>query len=320
MAERASVPPQYLRKLSQSETGWQRDLAAHMLRESYGHDDDGRYLVRAIGGEIRGFLSDSFRRLDSRPVVEAFATACQELGAVCFEGLVTDTRMALKAVLPMVFEPVPGEVMCFGVELRNSDFGAGKLVIAGFVNRLWCTNGAVMQNLLSQVHLGKRLPDEVKFSQETYDADSKAQALAVRDVMMQALSPEYIEATQDVIREANDKKADWTTINRRLESIGGKKLVEKAKDLDKTDRDVEHLPLASGTWRASNIASWLAKTADDLDQKMDLQRLAGEILETARKGAEKKAEQRRKAMGADLVDDILGRVGEGADQERGLVA
>ena len=78
---------------------------------------DTRFLLRSVNGEVRGFLSDRFRRLDSRPIVDSFARVCQGVGALPVEGYVTDTKMALKAILPQVFEPVRHEVMAFGAVL-----------------------------------------------------------------------------------------------------------------------------------------------------------------------------------------------------------
>jgi len=69
---------------------------------------------------VRKFLSDSYRRIDSRPVVEAFATAGQEKGALPYEGYVTDTKIVIQAIMPEVYEPVPGEVVACGLSLENS--------------------------------------------------------------------------------------------------------------------------------------------------------------------------------------------------------
>lgn len=39
-------------------------------------------------------------QLDSRPIVEAFATAVQQKGAFPYDGHVTDTRIAIQAIMP----------------------------------------------------------------------------------------------------------------------------------------------------------------------------------------------------------------------------
>jgi len=48
-----------------------------------------------VSGEVRGFLSDRYRRLDSRSIIEAFATAVQQKGALPYDGYDTDTKVAM---------------------------------------------------------------------------------------------------------------------------------------------------------------------------------------------------------------------------------
>src|SRR5262249_2790837 len=51
---------------------WGAELIAHNLEEIYKHGNGARYLLREEGGRVKGFLSDKFRRLDSRPLLDAF--------------------------------------------------------------------------------------------------------------------------------------------------------------------------------------------------------------------------------------------------------
>ena len=178
MAGKAGIPGAYLAELVSGEE-WQRALAANVLNEHFHKGQpDARFLARSVDGSVRGFLSDRYRRLDSRPLIEAFAGACQEIGAVPVDGTASDTRVTLKAFLPLVFEPVPNEVMCLGVEWGNSDFGAARHTVRALIWRLWCTNKATLEDSLAQVHLGRQLGDDIEFSRRTYDLDTKASVSA----------------------------------------------------------------------------------------------------------------------------------------------
>ena len=96
IAETASLPVKFLDSLTPSE--WGRALIAHNLSEIFQHRDAKRHLVRTLNDEVRGFLSDSYRRLDSRPIIEAFVTGVQRLGALPYQGYVTDTKVAIQAI------------------------------------------------------------------------------------------------------------------------------------------------------------------------------------------------------------------------------
>lgn len=289
IASKAGIPGNYLTDLVTAPEGWKRDLAAEILTKHFqqptrsaGDDvSKARMLVRAVGGdanrEVRAVLSDRYRRLDSRPLVDAFAAECHGLGAVPVEGTVTDTRIALKAFLPMVFEPVAHEVMCLGVEWSNSDFGAGKHALRAFVLRLWCTNNATMEDALSQVHLGQRLADGIDFSRRTYELDTRTSVSALRDTVRSLLSPAKVSELMATIKAADEKQVEWRNVQTLLQKRLLKEELKAAKDAFESN-DVINLPAEKSIWRVSNAISWIAGKVEDEDRKLDLQRFAGEII------------------------------------------
>jgi hypothetical protein len=58
---------------------------------------------------------------------------------------VTDTKVALQAIMPEVYEPIPGEMVAFGLSLEKSDFGNRALSIRAYLLRIWCSNLAITQ-------------------------------------------------------------------------------------------------------------------------------------------------------------------------------
>ena len=70
-AEEMGVPARYLRELSEG-ASWQRALAANILNEHSVWCGRTRVLVRSVGSQVRGILSDSYRRLDSEKILTAF--------------------------------------------------------------------------------------------------------------------------------------------------------------------------------------------------------------------------------------------------------
>ncbi len=278
MAAKVGIPGQYLGQLATSSDEWQRNLAAEILNKHF-HEGQplDRFLVRSVAGEVRGVLSDRYRRLDNRPLLEAFAGECQKIGAVPVDGTFSDTRITLKAFLPMVFEPVPNEVMCLGVEWGNSDFGAARHTVRAMIWRLWCTNKATMEDTLAQVHLGAVMPDSIELSQRTYDYDTKTSVSALRDIVRGVLAPKKVNALLATIKSADENKIQWKSAKSLLAKKLLKGEMQKVEDAFTSD-DVQNLPAGESTWRLSNAISWIAGSTEDADRKLELQRLAGQVV------------------------------------------
>ena len=280
IAGRAGVPTKYMRELVESQNPELRALAIRILETHFKKTEreDTRYLSRSVDGEMRGFLSDRYRRLDSRPLLDKFAQHCQEIGAVPVDGTFSDTRVALKAYIPRILEPIPGEPMLIGLEWGNSDFGCGSHTLRVALLRLWCRNGCTFEDAIRNIHLGRRLDDDIAFSRETYDLDTKAAASAMGDIIHHHLSPEQIEKSMAAIAAAHETTISRTSFAATIKKALSKSDAAKVLDAYDNDTDVEHLPSVMGTaWRASNAVSWIAGTKDG-DQKLHMHRLAGKIL------------------------------------------
>ena len=283
LAERAGVPSAYLGDLASSESPWANQLAARILNDHthLGMPQD-RLLVRSVNGQVRGVLSDKYRRLDSLPLIEAFAGECQRFGAVCVGGTASDTRLALKALLPLVFEPVKGEALAIGIEWFNSDFGAGKYGIRSYLLRLVCLNGATAEDAFSQVHLGGRLAEEISYSDKTLQLDTQTTMSATKDHVRMLLEPAKVNSFLDGIRRADERKVDWRGVRGRLAKSLNKGELEKVKEAFE-GQDVVNLPPGQSEWRASNAVSWIANTVEDADRKLELERVAGSFFGTEKR-------------------------------------
>lgn len=296
VSETAGVPYKYVQDLQAGEP-WQKDMLAHLLSETYFHSKK-KHLIRAVpvggsrmeaGGrayqlEARGFLSDRFRRLDTRPLLDTFIGEAQSLGALPFSGVASDTRAAIKAIMPNPLEVFEGEFVALGMEWGNSDFGGTAYSLRAFILRIVCINGAAAEDMLREVHLGGRLPDSIEFSQATYDADTKAMTLATKDVVRGALGPGGLERMVTGVREAATKEVNWNTVRERLSKALTK---DELRRVDETYNgpDVTNLPPGNTVWRASNALSWIGQTIEDPDRRLDFERLAGAVL-TGKKNGE----------------------------------
>lgn len=270
----AAMPMKYVRELQA--THWGRELLADSLSRIYANSDE-RYLARSYGGQLRGFLSSSYRRLDSRPLLDSFAQAVAKVGAIPVEGYVTDTRVTLKALMPQVYEPVPGEVVALGLAWGNSDYGNGAHSLRIFMLRLWCTNYAIGDESLRQIHLGASLGEDMNYSDRTYRLDTARSASMIRDTVDMTLGPDGVYRALEAVKQANEDKVDPKQVGAYLKKRLGAGMATQVADAF-SSADVEMMPPGQTRWRLSNAISWVAGQTADTESKLDLMRAAGEVL------------------------------------------
>lgn len=281
VAQKTGVPSKYLTELAEHGE-WGKELVLTNLNTMLRNDKPSRHLVRYVGSddkqEVRGFLSDRFRRLDSRPLLESFVSACRSIGAVAIEGFSQDTRIKVRAVVPQVFEPLPNEPMVFGLEWGNSDFGHGGHYVSLWAMRMWCTNLAIGEECLRQVHLGKRLDDQIEYSRRTLELDTRANASALGDTVKHAIGPKQISAYVSSIQNAAEKGVQGTDVAKLLKGSLGKGEIEKVQAAFESPDEV-NLPKGQSVYRLSNALSWIAQSEGlATDRKIEMQKVAGELL------------------------------------------
>lgn len=283
-AAKADVPLAYIDKLMTKDQ-WGKELVAHTLNEVYHNTNPKmRVLTRSVNNEVRGFLSDAYRRLDSRPIVDSFIEAVAAFGGVPLDGFDLETRIAIKAVLPMVFEPVPNEVLIFGVALENSDFGHGALSLRTFMERLACTNRMISTEDLRKIHLGARLGEDLGLSEKTYALDSETMASAVNDIVTKSLSSDSVNSLLENIQRANTEKIKPEAMQEFLKKHLSKE--EQGKVIDAYNSpEIEMLPPGNTTYRMSNAISWIANQTKDEGRKLDLMHISGLALDPPKKRA-----------------------------------
>lgn len=281
MAQTTDLPLKFIDGLLNTSEQWAKELLAHNLDMIFANRfRRQRYLLRSVQGEVRGFLSDRYRRLDSRPIIEAFASEVQRKGALPYNGYVTDTKVAIQAIMPEVYEPVPGELVAYGLSLENSDFGNGALSVRAYLLRIWCSNLAITQEEMRQVHLGRRLDESMIYSQRTYDLDAETTVSALRDVIGTQLNADALHSRMESIRQANATTLDPNATKETL-----KKLLLKSETEDVIEAynspDTYNLPAGNTSWRLSNAISWVAGKTEDSERKLELMKVAGDVLPKA---------------------------------------
>ncbi len=212
LASRMDIPSRYLRDLAASRQAWQVSLAATILNEHSGWTQRSRVLVRTVGKQVRGVLSDSYRRLNSVDILTAFIQEASEQGAVISDAYMNDTKVWAETILPTpITIPTPknGDVVIFaGARFSTSDYGDGSVDMRAFLLNGACLNGMVRESVMRQVHIGSKLPDTLALSQQTYELDTQTTVSAVRDLTQGLFSKDTIMRKALEIQGASEMEID----------------------------------------------------------------------------------------------------------------
>lgn len=235
LADRMGIPQRYLRGLASGEP-WAKQLAATLLNEHSGWTQRSRVLVRTVGKQIRGVLSDSYRRLNSVEILTAFVQEAADQGAVISDAYMNDTKIWAETILPTPLT-VPtannGDVVIFaGARFSTSDYGDGAVDMRAFLLNGACLNGMVRESVMKQVHLGSKLPDNLQLSQQTYELDTKTTVSAVRDLTKGLFSKDNLMKKAIEIQGASEMEVDFEHELKRLTRDGGL-LKQEGKEVEK---------------------------------------------------------------------------------------
>jgi hypothetical protein len=306
LCSKVSFPMTYANALMNVEE-WRLELLCHNLNQLFHKPDwtersgPTRFLHRLVGGELRGFLSHRYNRhLATAPMLRTFVESCRAAGARPIDATTTAVRVSLKYLLPKVFEAFPGENVCFGSEFGNSDFGAGRLTVRSTIWRASSASSSVLDEVFGKVHIGSVIEDsDLEISDDTAKKEVVAQQGAIGDAVTAQLQEKTIERLLKAIRLAHEEEVPWGRLRPQL-----------AKFLSKADQDwmeglltgkatnIIDLPPISheferrdGDARTPNIywasacVGALADKAEDPDRKLELQKEAGRLLESAIRAA-----------------------------------
>jgi len=225
-------------------------------------------MVRTLDGRARALLSDRFRVLDNADLFFNSAKVFQDVGAEILRADLSDTMFYMRAIQPVdVAEIAPGDEICSGVMMSNSEVGLGTLKVEAFCLRLKCSNGMVATDIFKRAHLGSKLEVGV-YTQETINMTSRA-------IMSQA---------KDYVAHAFKMLDQWKAIltnSMNVELPSPTKLVKGGWDgIDVSDEDkdtiMNHLMTDNEGMTQFGFSQAVTATARDVgdaDHKTELERL-----------------------------------------------
>jgi hypothetical protein len=305
MSQVLGYPGSYVKRLQGGVAGIPRSLChekltsdlnwhAHNSRLKDRKGEPARYLTRSVDGEIRGYLSRSFKRhLASKPLLRAFLSSCAQAGLEPLDGHASPVRVNLQCSLPYVFEPFDGEFLAVGVAWTNSDFGSGRMKVSMYMKRIKGESSVVVSDAISEVHIGPVIEEaDIEMSEETYKAELEAQRSAIGDAVVGQMRPDKIQNLLDAVRVAHEEKLPWYKLRNELGRVLQKKEVQEMGKLLQGDTGYEELPPVPydedgdpvpTRWWASAVLGKFAEREGNAERKKELQEAAGTLLGKAKK-------------------------------------
>lgn len=286
LADRMGIPQRYLRTLAAG-AEWQVSLAATMLNEHSGWTQRSRVLVRTVGSQVRGVLSDSYRRLNSVEILTAFVQEASQQGAVIADAYMSDTKVWAETILPqplVIPTAKNGDVIIFaGARFSSSDYGDGAVDMRSFLLNGACLNGMVRESVMKQVHLGSKLPDNLRLSQQTYELDTKTTVSAVRDLTSGLFSRETLMQKAYEIQGASEMEVDLNHELGRLTSNGSLLKTESSevqKILMRNDPD-DGVQGAATLWKLTQAITAHARVLSP-ERSRELHEISGQLMNRVR--------------------------------------
>lgn len=283
LAEYVGIPKRYYDRTLASEPRVLATQVNHWLERE--HNDETRLIRTFADGEriprkARAFLSDRFAPLDNLDIAQSALPVLRDLGANVVSSNITERAFYLQAATPRVQREVKvGDVIQFGVALRNSEVGWGAFELESFYLRLWCLNGATGKSLFRKAHIGRGYTEEegvflTDQSRKLLDAGAIAK---LRDATAWAFSDEHVNGVVERLQVAAgvELKKPEAAIE----------IVAKRFELTEGERESVLRNLISGgdvsLWGLSNAVTRVAHEGD-YDRAVELESIGSQVIDLPR--------------------------------------
>lgn len=281
LGDRVGIPRKYYQKLQDKFPG----LLALNVNTLLPATADS-YLVRTLDGKVRAVLSNKFRCLDNKPLIETVLPILVASGFEIASCEVTDTRLYLKVVSPRMKRELKtvGEVVQAGFWFRNSEVGFSRLAGGLFAQILSCTNGMMFTKDygFAKNHSGKALDFseavEGYFSNETRMIDDRAYWMKVRDVVTGMVgSEEGFDMACRRIEEAAKLTLNTSDTPKLMENI------QETFNLTQPESNgvLQHLIKGGNDslWGLSQALTRYSQDVEDYDRATDFEQMGARVVE-----------------------------------------
>lgn len=238
---------------------------------------------------VRGFVSDSYRILDSGFIMDSTFRSLDKKNLLSKAKLMSShidhERSFLKFAMEERTDAVrPGDWVTWGFMFRTGEVGNGSIQLAPYIDRLKCSNGMVVMEIVDGkikmrwIHSGtKHDVGPVFVSQKTEDIKHELILSEIEDAIEYALSEDLFKQT---IAQLQDSAADRVPNDRRLEKVI--EVTSKKFALPDYDREAILEKFVRNNdftrWGLANAVTERAGELDNYDRSHDLEDVGGRII------------------------------------------
>lgn len=288
IGSRLNIPATFVDRLAEKHP----DMLAWNVNQLFEREPEHR-MIRTLDGNVRAFLSNSYRPLDNYDLAEAVLPRLIKLEAEVFSCSVTETRMYIKALIPGVAREVKADGVFFGdgghnqihvlkpgTIISNSEVGAGSLTVQPGIHEVHCSNLAVFrQDAMRKFHVGRRQDIEATWevlSDDTRRVTDRAFWMQIQDLVGASLEGSLFEKMVEKCEEA----IHGPKIDKPIEAV--KMLTE----LNSSEQDgILNTLIRSADFSQFGLQAAVTRYAQDVecpDRQVELEQLGGKIIELPR--------------------------------------
>jgi len=217
LAAKFSIVGKHVANLLKESDAWAISVLATTLNGYVQHKrskDVG--LIRAVGSEIRGILSDSYHRYSTGYVYDellktkakdAYVMNAQYDGLVSYIELVSNKMTSFYADGKLVN-------MVFGMQIRNSSFGLAALDVRPFSFKVVCGNGMTTDSVYRSIHKGNTQSQYGYLSNETLLKEAELNKSYVMDAANFIFSDDQIASQVSAMSMLANEKVDPQSIQK----------------------------------------------------------------------------------------------------------
>jgi hypothetical protein len=268
IAERLEIPGRYYSKMENEAP----DLLAENVN-TWLKKDTKEVFIRGLGSSVRAFLSDRYRVIDHPDVIYCSLNELQAYEAEVEDCYLSETEMNVKVKSNQLKDFVrhKDDLIIGGLLLVNSETGHRALRVEPRMFRVKCTNGMVIEELVTrQIHLGNGTDE---FDEVIY--------LSIRRSIRE-LFGRFGEIIQ-ILRETTEikVKSPQRVINNLVEHY---KLSETQKEniLIAFGAEPEH-----DKYGIANAISRAAQSEENWEKSIELERIGGKLITLPREDFKK---------------------------------